>query len=329
MSNQYIEEIKSSMKLPIIVAPMFLISNPRMVIESCKEGVIGSFPALNARTGDDFEKWMKQIKSELEIYKEKHPVAKVSPWGVNFIAHHSNKRYEEDLKLIKKHEPPIVITSLGDPSPIVKIVKGYGGLVFSDVINIHFAKKAIEKGSDGLVLVTSGAGGHGGTLNPMAFVNEVKRFFEGPIVLSGSISKGGDVLATEIMGADFAYMGSRFIATEESSAEKEYKDMVVDANIDDIIYTDAFSGVEGNYLIPSILRSGLDPKNLESPKDVSFDKMNRTDAKLWKDIWGAGQGVGSITKIQSLKEVVQELQKDYNQAVTDTWAKKTKSEKVT
>lgn len=322
MTNQFIKEMKKSMKLPVIVAPMFLISNPTMVIESCKEGVIGTFPALNARTGNDFASWMEQIKEELAKHKDTFPADKLAPWGVNFIAHRSNKRYEEDLELIKKHKPPIIITSLGDPSPVVEIVHEYGGLVLSDVINPYFAKKAIEKGSDGLVLVSNGAGGHGGTLNPVAFINEVKKFFSGPIVLAGSLSKGKDILAAEILGADFAYIGSRFIATEESSAEQDYKDMVIDSNIDDIMYTDAFSGVNGNYLIPSIRRAGLDPKQLEQPDEVSFDKMNQTDAKVWKDIWGAGQGVGMISKMQPLKEVVEELHKGYTKAVSDIVDKK-------
>lgn len=314
MANQYVKEMKKSMCLPVIVAPMFLISNPSMVIESCKEGVIGTFPALNARTGNDFESWMVEIKEALREHKETS-AEKLAPWGVNLIVHRSNKRYEEDLKLIKKHEPPIIITSLGDPSPVVEIVHEYGGLVLSDVINPYFAKKAIEKGSDGLVLVANGAGGHGGTLNPAAFINEVKKFFNGPIVLAGALSKGEDILAAEVMGADFAYLGSRFIATEESSAEQDYKDMVIDSNIDDIMYTDAFTGVKGNYLIPSIQRSGLNPLELEKPDKVSFNEMNQTDAKVWKDIWGAGQGVGTITKMQALKEIVQELYEGYTKAV--------------
>lgn len=323
MSKQeVIQDIKDMMTIPVIVAPMFLISNPTMVIESCKAGVIGTFPALNARTGEKFEEWMKEIKKALQIHEMNHPTKKIAPWGVNFIAHSSNKRYENDLALIKEYEPPLIITSLGDPSPVVEIAREYGGLVFSDVINIHFAKKAIEKGSDGLILVANGAGGHGGNLNPMAFINEVKSFFTGPIVLAGGLSKGKDVLAAEVMGADFAYVGSRFIAVDESSAEKLYKNMVIDANIDDIIYTDAFSGIKGNYLIPSIKQAGLDPSKLEQPEDVNFDKTNQTSAKVWKDIWGAGQGVGSILKRQSLIEVIKELQTSYKQATIKMCEKK-------
>lgn len=323
ISNQEtIQDIKDMMTVPVIVAPMFLISNPTMVIESCKAGVIGTFPALNARTGDMFEEWMDQIKKEIQMDKKNHPTKKIAPWGVNFIAHRSNKRYKNDLALIKKYQPPLIITSLGDPSPVVEVAHEYEGLVFSDVINVHFAKKAIEKGADGLILVANGAGGHGGVLNPMAFINEVKKNFTGPIVLAGGLSTGEDVLAAEVMGADFAYVGSRFIAVNESSAEKVYKNMVIDANIDDIIYTDAFSGIKGNYLIPSIQRAGLDPSNLEHTSEVNFDKTNKTNAKVWKDIWGAGQGVGSILKQESLVEVVEELQISYEQATIKVCQKK-------
>ncbi|MFA1822213.1 NAD(P)H-dependent flavin oxidoreductase [Virgibacillus oceani] len=322
MTKEKVQKMNKSMKLPVIMAPMFLVSNPKMTIEACKEGIVGTFPALNARTGDMLAEWMEEITTELEQAKKDNPDQKMAPWGINFITHRSNKRYQEDLKLMEKYQPPLIITSLGDPSPAVEIASEYGGIVFSDVINIKFAKKAIEKGADGLVLVASGAGGHGGELNPVAFVNEVREFFDGPIVLAGALSKGEDILAAEVMGADFAYMGSRFIPTHESVAENDYKNMMVDANIDDIIYTDAFSGINANYLIPSITRAGLDPNNLESKKEINFDKMNQTDAKAWKDIWGAGQGVGALTKIQSVKEVVDELEVAYQKAIDRVVAKK-------
>lgn len=315
MTKEKIQSMKKSMKLPVIMAPMFLVSNPKMTIEACKAGIVGTFPALNARTGDILETWMEEITTELEQAKNAHPEQQIAPWGINFITHRSNKRYHEDLKLLEKYQPPLIITSLGDPGPVVDIASQYGGIVFSDVINMKFAKKAIEKGSDGLVLVASGAGGHGGMLNPVAFVNEVRTFFDGPIVLAGALSKGEDILAAEVMGADFAYMGSRFIPTHESSAEEDYKKMMMDANIDDIIYTDAFSGIHANYLIPSITRAGLDPNNLESKAEVNFDKTNNTDAKAWKDIWGAGQGVGALHTIQSVKEVVDELETSYRKAI--------------
>lgn len=311
---QKVEQLKQSTKLPVIMAPMFLVSNPTMTINACASGIVGSFPALNARTSDILEEWMKQITTELQEIKAQNPDKLVAPWAINYITHRSNKRYHEDLNLIEKYQPPIVITSLGDPSAVVKIVHEYGGLVFSDVINVKFAKKAIEKGTDGLILVASGAGGHAGVLNPFAFLHEVRKFFDGPIVLAGGMSKGEDILAAEVLGADFVYMGSRFITATESSAVDGYKNMIVDSSIDDVIYTDAFSGVNANYLIPSIKRAGLDPTNLAKKEDINFDKLNDPKVKAWKDVWGAGQGVGSINKIQSVAEIVEELQVSYEKA---------------
>ncbi|RWR09281.1 nitronate monooxygenase [Siminovitchia fortis] len=299
--------LKENSALPVIMAPMFLVSSPQMVINGCKSGIIGSFPLLNARTADVLDQWMEEIKQELQGIK-------AAPWAVNFIVHHTNKRYEEDLALIKKHQPPIVITSLGDPSPVVRIVHEYGGLIFSDVISIFHAKKAAEKGVDGLVLVCSGAGGHAGTINPFAFLGAVKEFWNGITILSGAISSGRDILAAEAMGADFAYMGTRFITAEESFASVDYKEMVIDSTLDDLIYTDAFSGVKANYLKPSIRKAGLDPDKLESKEHADFSKMNTTGSKAWKDIWSAGQGVNTIQKIQPVKEIVAGLRESYNQA---------------
>lgn len=238
-----LESIKPQLKLPIIIAPMFLISNPNMVIKSCEQGVIGSFPALNARTNAELINWMRYIKSELNEF-QKRTEENPAPWAINFICHRTNKRYEEDLQAISELQPPIVITSLGDPSPVVKIVHAYGGLVFSDVINVSFAKKAIEKGTDGLILVSAGAGGHGGELNPISFLNEVRSFWDGPVVLAGGISEGKDILAAQVLGADLVYMGSKFIVAEESDAEDEYKQMIIDSSIEDIIYTNYFSGIK-------------------------------------------------------------------------------------
>ncbi|MBP1971154.1 nitronate monooxygenase [Virgibacillus natechei] len=314
MSKEKMAEIKNSINLPVIMAPMFIVSSPKMIIRGCESGIIGTFPALNARTGDILEDWMEQINSELEEAKKENPHKKIAPWGINFITHRSNKRYKEDLNLISKYQPPIVITSLGDPSSVVEVVHEYGGIVFSDVINIKFAKKAIEKGTDGLVLVSAGAGGHAGTLNPIAFLHEVREFWDGPIALAGALSKGEDILATEVLGADFAYMGSRFIPAIESAAVDTYKEMTVDSSIEDIIYTDAFSGVNANYLIPSIVHSGMDPANLEKKKEINFNELNDSKAKAWKDIWGAGQGIGSINKIQTVSEIVDELQVSYDEA---------------
>lgn len=302
------------MTCPVIVAPMFLISNPKMVIESCKEGFIGAFPALNARSSSILGEWMMEIKSTLVKYKNEFPDEKVALWGINFIAHKSNKRYNQDLELIKKHQPPLVITSLGDPSPVVEIVHEYGGIVFSDVITPFFAKKAVEKGTDGLILVANGAGGHGGELNPFAFINEVRRFFEGPVVLAGALSKGEDILAAEVMGADFAYIGSRFISVNESTASEEYKKMVISSNCKDIIYTNAFSGIHGSYLIPSIRKAGLDPSNLQATDKINFDKTSQTNVKVWKDIWGAGQGIGMVNTHESISTAAKKLCNEYNAA---------------
>ncbi|WP_087972434.1 NAD(P)H-dependent flavin oxidoreductase [Oceanobacillus rekensis] len=309
-----LNNVKKKLTLPVIMAPMFLISNPKMVISACESGIIGSFPALNARTKDILDEWMEEIKLELEKKRTENPDNNIAPWGINFISHKSNKRFFEDLELIQKHQPPIVITSLGDPSPVVEIVHEYGGIVLSDVINIKFAKKALEKGSDGLILIANGAGGHGGTLNPIAFVHEVRSFFNGPLVLGGTISKGEDILAAQILGADFAYMGTHFIAAEESGASEEYIQTAIESTIDDIIYTPAFSGVPANYLIPSIIKSGLDPKNLPEKGSIDFSELGNPDIRAWKDIWGAGQGVGVMKKIQTVAEITEELLEQYRNA---------------
>ncbi|GIN21895.1 MAG TPA: nitronate monooxygenase [Bacillus bacterium] len=317
MDQNALQALKENVSMPVIMAPMFLVSSPQMVINGCKAGVIGSFPLLNARTADMLDQWMEEIKRDLKAAKEQNPRQPVAPWAVNFIVHDTNKRYKEDLALIKKHQPPIVITSLGDPSPVVKIVHEYGGLVFSDVISTYHAKKAAEKGVDGLVLVCAGAGGHAGTINPFAFMGAVKEFWNGITILSGGISNGGDVLAVQAMGADFAYMGTRFITAEESSASKDYKNMVIDSTLDDLIYTDAFSGVKANYLKPSIRNAGLNPDTLESNAKADFSSMNSTGSKAWKDIWSAGQGVDTIHKMQPVEEIISELKKSYDQAKKD------------
>jgi len=306
--------MKESMRLPVIMAPMFLVSSPKMVVSACASGIVGTLPALNARTGDILEDWMDQIHTELDEIKEEQPAKKIAPWGINFITHHSNKRYTEDLKLIEKGQPPIVITSLGDPSPVARIAHQYGGIVFSDVINVKFAKKAIEKGTDGLVLVANGAGGHAGVLNPISFIHEVRSFFDGPIILAGGMSKGEDILASEVLGADFVYMGTRFIPAEESAASGVYKQMIVESSIEDIIYTDAFSGVNANFLIPSIVNAGLDPNNLEKKREINFNKLDNPEVKAWKDIWSSGQGIGAIDKVQSIEEIVTELEHAYTKA---------------
>jgi nitronate monooxygenase len=322
LSNEAIQKLKESVDIPVIMAPMFLVSNPKMIIQACDSGIIGTFPALNARTDEILEEWMKEITTELDQLKQDNPHKKIAPWGINFIVHRSNKRYIEDLRLIEKYKPPVVITSLGDPSPVTNIVHEYGGVVFSDVINMKFAKKAIEKGADGLVLVSNGAGGHGGTYNPISFVHEVREIFDGPIALSGGMSKGEDILIAEILGADFAYMGTRFIPAEESGAQDEYKNMIVNSSIEDIIYTDAFSGVNANYLTPSIINAGLNPENLKKKDEIDFSELRNTKVKAWKDIWSAGQGIGSIKKIQTVSEIVKDLKDSYHNAIQKVANKK-------
>ncbi len=291
-------------KLPVIVAPMFLVSTPQMVIESGRAGVIGSFPLLNARPAEECAKWLVEVKEALGDI----------PWAVNFISHRgSNKRYDEDVELIREHQPPIVITSLGSPAEVLEIVHAYGGLVYSDVANAKHAKKAAQSGVDGLILVCAGAGGHGGTLNPFAFIAAVKKFFDGTIILSGSLSTGQDVAAALLMGADYAYMGTRFLAVEESSAPEEYKQMVIDSSIEDILYTDSFSGVPVNVLIPSLEKQGIDPKTLKPKKEVDLSHL--VNAKAWRDIWSAGHGVTTVAKRETVKEAVEQLEREYEEGV--------------
>ena len=297
-----VKEHLLTLELPVIAAPMFLVSGQELVVEGCKAGVATTFPLLNARTSEILETWFQHIKSELD------GVEHAAPWGVNLVVHKSNVRYEEDVALIQKYQPPIVITSLGKPTDIAKVVHEYGGVVFSDVINIKHAKKAAEAGIDGLILVCNGAGGHSGTLNPFAFVNEVKQWFDGLIILSGSLSTGQDVFAAKALGADLAYMGTRFIATEEALANDDYKQMLVDSNAADIYYTDKVSGIPANFLLPSLQKAGKLAAEVEAPKELSMTE----EAKAWKDIWSAGHGVGSIQEIIPVKTLVDQLKSEYN-----------------
>ncbi|GAK13039.1 nitronate monooxygenase family protein [Geomicrobium sp. JCM 19039] len=313
--------LKDHVQLPVIAAPMFLVSGTEMVIESCKQGIIGTFPLLNARTGEQLERWMTEVKDALDQAKQDDPEATIAPWGVNLIVHRSNARYEEDLERIRQFQPPVVITSLGNPTPVVEVVHSYGGIVMSDVITTKHAKKAAGAGVDGLILVSSGAGGHGGLLNPMAFIAEVKQFFDGTIVLAGCISSGREVLAAEVLGADLAYMGTRFIATEEAMAQPEYKQMLVEANTDDILYTDAISGVNANFLIPSMQAAGLDPTNLQPAGEVDVTHTKK-EAKSWKDVWSAGQGVTSVKTVASIKDTVKEIKAEYEKAADEISAKR-------
>ncbi|MGG0360199.1 nitronate monooxygenase [Bacillus tropicus] len=318
MSKQEFILLKEKLTLPVIAAPMFLVSSPEMIINGCKAGIVSSFPLLNARTTEMLEEWMKHITHELSTSQLKNGANSIAPWAVNLIVHRTNQRYEADLELIKKYRPPIVITSLGNPSLVVNIVHEYGGLVFSDATNLTHARKAVEAGIDGLILVCTGAGGHAGMLNPIAFLTEVKEFWDGITVVAGCVSRGQDILAMEILGADMVYMGTRFIASSESLASDTYQNMLVESNAEDLIYTDAFSGVHANYLIPSILKVGLDPNHLhkKTSLDFSFAQTNEMGIKPWKDLFSAGQGVGNIKQVQPIADIVTKLKGEYDQAFT-------------
>lgn len=315
--SKSIPPVLQNLRLPIIAAPMFTVSYPELVKAQCKAGIVGSFPALNARQDGLLDEWLSEINADLVTFKEENPRAIVGPVGVNLIIHDSNPRLEEDLALCVKHQVPIIITSLRAPLPeIIEQVHSYGGIVLHDVINLRHAQKAIEAGVDGLVLVAAGAGGHGGMMSPMALVNEIKSIFSGPIILSGAISTGDAVLASQVMGADFAYMGTRFIASDEAHAIDEYKQAILNAKAADIIYSDYFSGVHGNYLKESVIRAGLDPDNLDkNNKQLMSFSDTSSKAKAWKDIWGAGQGVGAIDEVLPVAEIVDNLEKEYLQAV--------------
>jgi nitronate monooxygenase len=306
----------NQLKLPVISAPMFLVSGTELVKNCCLNGVIGSFPAPNARPIEVLDQWMGQLNEELDEARALDPSRKIAPWAMNMVVHSSYSRLQEELALIKKHQPQLVITSLGSPKQVVDIVHEYGGLVFSDVSDLKFALKAAESGVDGLILVASGAGGHAGQINSFAFVDMVRNFWDGIIVLAGSISTGKGILAAQAAGADLAYMGTRFIVATESMANDEYREMLVEATQEDIILTDAFSGIMCNMLVPSIKKAGLDPEKLVKKDKVNFDNMQReTNAKAWKDIWSAGHGVGAINKIESASEIISSLEKEYKEAI--------------
>ncbi|WP_088066703.1 NAD(P)H-dependent flavin oxidoreductase [Gottfriedia luciferensis] len=318
MNKQIPEKWWSQLRLPAISAPMFLVSGPELVESVCLNGVIGSFPAPNARPIEVLDQWMGQLNDNLALARTKEPDRKIAPWAMNMVVHSSYSRLQEELELLKKHKPELVITSLGSPKAVVDIVHSYGGLVFSDVSDIKFAKKAAEAGVDGLILVATGAGGHAGNLNGFAFVDSVRTFWDGIIVLAGAISTGKSILAAQAAGADLAYMGTRFIVAKESLANDEYRQMLVDSTQDDIVLTDAFSGVKANMLIPSIVKAGLDPEQLKKKDKVDFDGMkNESSAKAWKEIWSAGHGVGAITKISSAADIINELEEEYNEAVAN------------
>ena len=308
-------EIFQGLRVPVIGAPMFLVSGPELVIEQCKAGIIGGFPALNARPQELLENWLENIKSALERHRREHPGALVAPYAVNLIVNAANKRLDHDAELCVRHKVPIVITSLSAPADIAKRVHEYGGVVLHDVIKVRHAEKALEAGVDGIILVCAGAGGHAGRLNPFALVNEIRRFFDGPLVLAGAITNGAGVLAAQAMGCDAAYMGTRFIATRESLAAEGYKKMLVESNAEDIVYTPFFSGVAGSYLKPSIRAAGLDPDNLPVESGEKLKYRSRDERpKTWKDIWGAGQGVGNIESVLPAGALVDRIVQEYEAA---------------
>ena len=308
--------IKNNLSIPVIGSPLFLVSGPELVIAQCKAGIIGSFPALNARPQHVLGEWIDRIKTELAEYQAQNPDKKVAPFAVNQICHGSNDRLMDDMATCVEHEVPIIITSLRPPAELVEAAHSYGGVVYHDVINVRHAKKAAEQGVDGLILVCAGAGGHAGALSPFALLREVKEWFDGTVILSGSIGDGYSVASSLALGADFAYMGTRFIATKEANADQGYKEMLIESAADDIVYSNLVTGISGNYLKPSIKNAGLDPNNLpEADKSaMNFGSGGNTDAKAWKDIWGSGQGIGGIKDDPSVGDLVERIIEEYNQA---------------
>ncbi len=311
--------MQGNLALPAIGAPLFIVSVPALVIAQCKAGIVGAFPALNARPKELLEEWIVEIKSELAFYKKAHPDKPVAPFAVNQIVHASNDRLDHDVAVCVKHEVPIMITSLRPPADVVKAAHGYGGIVMHDVISLRHAEKAAEQGVDGLILVCAGAGGHAGMLSPFALLPEVRRFFKGTIALSGAIATGKSILAAQALGADLAYIGTRFVATREANAKDAYKEMIVASSAADIVYTPLFTGVHGNYLKPSIAAAGLDPDNLPTADKttMNFGSGGNMKQKAWRDIWGAGQGVGSMHDIPAVAELVARLEREYREALDD------------
>jgi nitronate monooxygenase len=309
-------EFIQNLSLPVIAAPMFLISGPKLVVECCKNGIVGTFPALNQRTSEGFEEWLIQIKSELKAFEEETG-KKAAPFGVNLVVHPTNPRLEADVKLCIKHKVPLVITSLGAVSQVVDAIHSYGGLVFHDIIKKRHAEKAAEAGVDGLILVSAGAGGHAGTINPMSLIAEVKKFYHKTIILSGCISTGRDVASALQMGADLAYMGTRFINTEESKATDDYRKMIIEAGASDVVYTAAISGVHANFLAASLKAAGITEEDLKKDTKIDFGKELDTEAKAWKTIWSAGQGVTTIDNVLSVSALVKELKSGFKTAVEE------------
>jgi nitronate monooxygenase len=308
--------VLQNLRIPVVGSPLFIVSGPELVIAQCKAGVVGSFPALNARPEPVLGEWLQRIQDELAAHDASNPKHRAAPYAVNQIVHKSNNRLEHDVEMCVKYKVPVVITSLGAQPWLNEAIHSYGGVVLHDIINIAHAKKALEKGADGLIAVCAGAGGHAGTLSPFALIQEIREFFDGPLLLSGSIANGGAVLAAQAMGADLAYMGSAFIATEEANADQGYKDMIAASSAEDIVYSNLFTGVHGNYLKPSIINAGLDPANLpqSDPSAMNFGSGGNTAKKAWKDIWGCGQGIGAVKDVPTVAGLVDRLEREYEEA---------------
>jgi len=315
--------LRDRLRLPVIASPLFIISNPDLVIAQCKAGIVGSFPALNARPISQLDEWLARITEELAAYDKANPDKPSAPFAVNQIVHKTNNRLEEDIAMCVKHKVPVVITSLGAREDLNQAIHSYGGVTLHDVITDRFARKAIEKGADGLIAVAAGAGGHAGTLSPLALIQEIRAWFDGPLALSGSIACGRSILAAQAMGADLAYIGSAFIATKEANAVEGYKQMIVSSKADDILYSNLFTGVHGNYLRPSVVAAGLDPDNLpeSDPSKMSFGSGGNQEAKAWRDIWGSGQGIGAIDSVLSAGDLIAKFAAEYEQAKAELAAK--------
>ena len=309
--------VLQDLRIPLIGSPLFIISGPELVIAQCKAGIIGSFPALNARPTHVLDEWLDRITTELAEHDAKHPDRPSAPFAVNQIVHRTNDRLDHDVEMCVKHKVPLVITSLGARTELNDAIHSYGGITMHDVIDIKFAKKALEKGANGLIAVCSGAGGHAGRLSPFAFVQEIREFFDGPLALSGSMANGGAIAAAQAMGADLGYMGSAFISCDEANAVDGYKDMITQSSADDIIYSNLFTGVHGNYLAPSVRAAGLDPENLpeSDPSKMNFGSGGNQSAKAWKDIWGCGQGIGTVKERVPTAQYVDQLEREYLEAI--------------
>ena len=305
-----------NLAIPVIASPMFIVSNPKLVIEQCKAGIVGAMPALNARPASQLDEWLHEITETLAAYDKANPDSPSAPFAINQIVHKSNDRLEHDMEMVVKWKVPLIITSLGARTDVNEAIHSYGGIVMHDIINNAFAHKAIEKGADGLIAVAAGAGGHAGVKSPFALIQEIREWFDGPLALSGAIATGGAVLAAQAMGADFAYIGSAFIATNEARASDAYKQCIVDSSSDDIVYSSLFTGVHGNYLKPSIRNAGLDPDNLpeSDPSKMNFGGGEGSKPKAWKEIWGCGQGIGAVKQVTSAAEYIARLKREYAQA---------------